>query len=181
MRASTLRMQFGNDHPELFDETRALIALVDNTMEVVRGVITSLRPPALDAGIVAALEWLAAEFDRNGRTVCQLRVQDENIVMSEDHAVVLFRLVQEALTNVARHSAATEVIITLERTPGAYVLEVRDDGQGFDAQAIRKTSFGLAGMEERVLMLGGEIEVLSAPGAGTAIKVRLPDRQAAPD
>ena len=179
MRASTLRMQFGDDHPALFDETRALIALVDNTMEVVRGVITSLRPPALDAGIVAALEWLAAEFDRNGRTVCWLRVQDENIVMSEEHAVVLFRLVQEALTNVARHSAATEVIITLERTPGAYVLEVRDDGQGFDAQAIRKTSFGLAGMEERVLMLGGEIDVRSSPGAGTAIKVRLPDRQAA--
>ena len=127
---------------------------------------------------MAALEWLAAEFDRNGRTVCRLRVQDENIVMSEDHAIVLFRLVQEALTNVARHAAASEVIITLERTPVACVLEVRDDGQGFNAQVIRKTSFGLAGMEERVLMLGGQIEVLSAPGAGTSIKVSLPDRQA---
>jgi signal transduction histidine kinase len=179
MRASALRMRFDNGHPELFEQTRTLIALVDETMLVVRGVITSLRPPVLDAGIVAALEWLAAEFDRNGRTVCRLRVQDENIVMSEDHAIVLFRLVQEALTNVARHAAASEVIITLERTPDACVLEIRDDGHGFDAQAIRKTSFGLAGMEERVLMLGGQIEVLSAPGAGTAIKVSLPDRQAA--
>jgi PAS domain S-box len=178
MRASALRMQFGNDRPELFDGTRALIALVDETMQVVRGVIASLRPPALDAGIVAALEWLAAEFDRNGRTVCRLRVQDETIVMSEDRAIVLFRLVQEALTNVARHAAANEVIITLERTPDACVLEIRDDGQGFDAQAIRKTSFGLAGMEERVLMLGGRIEVVSSPGTGTAIKVSLPDRPA---
>jgi signal transduction histidine kinase len=176
MRASALHMRFGNDLPALFDETVALIALVDDTMQVVRSVITSLRPPALDAGIVAALEWLAAEFDRNGRTACRLRVQDENIVMSEDRAIVLFRLVQEALTNVARHAAATEVIITLERTPDACVLEIRDDGQGFDAQAIRKTSFGLAGMEERVLMLGGQIEVVSSPGAGTAIKVSLPGR-----
>ena len=178
MRASALRMQFGNDRPELFDGTRALIALVDETMQVVRGVIASLRPPALDAGIVAALEWLAAEFDRNGRTVCRLHVQDETIVMSEDRAIVLFRLVQEALTNVARHASANEVIITLERTPDACVLEIRDDGQGFDAQAIRKTSFGLAGMEERVLMLGGRIEVVSSLGTGTAIKVSLPDRQA---
>ncbi|CAB3661156.1 Serine/threonine-protein kinase PknD [Paraburkholderia sediminicola] len=180
MRASALRMQFGNDRPGLFDGTRALIALVDETMQVVRGVITSLRPPALDAGIVAALEWLVAEFDRNGRTVCRLCVQDETIVMSEDRAIVLFRLVQEALTNVARHAAANEVIITLERTSDACVLEIRDDGQGFDAQAIRKTSFGLAGMEERVLMLGGRIEVVSAPGAGTAIKVSLPDHPAEP-
>ena len=178
MRASALRMQFNNDHPELFEEARTLIALVDETMQVVRRVITSLRPPVLDAGIVAALEWLAAEFNRNGRTVCRLCVQDENIVMNEDRAIVLFRLVQEALTNVARHATANEVIITLERTPDACVLEVRDDGQGFDAQAIRKTSFGLAGMEERVLMLGGQIDVASAPGAGTAIKVSLPDCQA---
>ena len=177
MRASALRMQFGDAHPKLFDETRSLIALVDETMQVVRSVITSLRPPALDAGIVAALEWLVAEFDRNGHTVCRLRVQDESIVMSEDHAIVLFRLVQEALTNVARHAAASEVLITLERRPGACVLEVRDDGQGFNAQAIRKTSFGLAGMEERVLMLGGQIKVVSSPGAGTAITASLPDHQ----
>ena len=71
------------------------------------------------------------------------------------------------------------MIITLERTTGACVLEVRDDGQGFDAQAIRKTSFGLAGMEERVVMLGGQIQVVSAPGAGTAIRVSFPDRQTA--
>jgi len=181
MRASALRIQFGSEHPMLFDGTRALVALVDETMQVLRGVITSLRPPALDTGIVAALEWLAAEFNRNGRTTCRLRVQDESIVMSEDRAIVLFRLVQEALTNVARHAAATEVIITLERTADAFVLEVRDDGQGFDARAIRKTSFGLVGMEERVLMLGGRIDVVSSPGAGTAIKVNLPDRQATPE
>ncbi|WP_240702380.1 AAA family ATPase [Trinickia terrae] len=174
MRASALRMRFGNEHPALLEDTRALIGVVDETIQVTRGVITSLRPPALDTGIVAALEWLANEFNRHGGTVCRLRVRDENIGMSEERAIVLFRLVQEALTNVARHAVATEVIITLEWTPDACMLEVRDDGQGFDAQAIRRTSFGLAGMEERVMMLGGRIEVVSSPGKGTAIKVNLP-------
>jgi len=180
MRASVLRMQFGNDRPELVEQTQSLISLVDETMQVVRGVIASLRPAALDTGISAALEWLAAEFNRNGRTVCHLHLQDENIVVSEDCAIVLFRLVQEALTNVARHAAANEVIITLERVPDGCHLEVRDDGLGFDVLATRKRSFGLAGMKERVLMLGGLIDVISSPGAGTTIKVRLPDRPALP-
>jgi PAS domain S-box-containing protein len=175
MRASALRMQLGNDSPQLVEQTQALIALVDETMQVVRAVITSLRPPALDMGIAAALEWLAAEFNRNGRTVCRLRVQGEHIPMSEDRAISLFRLVQEALTNVARHAAANQVIITLERTPKACLLEIRDDGQGFDPLAARKKSFGLAGMKERVRMLGGQIDVVSSPGAGTAIEVNLPN------
>ncbi|MFM0187995.1 AAA family ATPase [Paraburkholderia nemoris] len=180
MRASALRMQFGNDRPELAEQTLALVALVDQTMQVVRGVIASLRPAAIDAGIAAALEWLAAEFNRNGCTVCRLHLKDENIVVSEDRAIVLFRLVQEALTNVARHAAAHQVIITLERTADACLLEVRDDGQGFDALATRKKSFGLAGMEERVRMLGGQIAVVSSPGSGTAIKISLPDHKATP-
>src|SRR6266702_2841056 len=180
LRASVLRMQLGNDRPELVEQTQALISLVDETMQVVRGVIASLRPAALDTGISAALEWLAAGFNRNGRTICRLHLQDENIVVSEDRAIVLFRLVQEALTNVARHAAANEVVITLERTPDGCLLEVCDDGKGFDVLANRKRSFGLAGMEERVLMLGGQINVISSPGAGTTIRVRLPDHPTMP-
>ncbi|CAB3739632.1 AAA family ATPase [Paraburkholderia rhynchosiae] len=180
MRASVLRMQFGDDRPALVEQIEALISVVDETMRVVRGVVASLRPAALDTGISAALEWLTAEFNRNGRTVCRLHLQDENIVVSEDRAIALFRLVQEALTNVARHAAADEVIVTLEQTRNGCLLEVRDDGQGFDVLATRKRSFGLAGMEERVLMLGGQIDVISSPGAGTIIKVRLPDRPAMP-
>ncbi|MEM5440374.1 AAA family ATPase [Paraburkholderia diazotrophica] len=175
LRLSALQMKLYTDCPKLVEQTQALVSLVDQTMQVVRGVITSLRPAALDTGIVAALEWLAAEFNRNRRIKCRLRVHDENITMDEDRSIVLFRLVQEALTNVSRHARATIVVITLERTANAYLLEVRDDGQGFDVQAARKKSFGLVGMEERVLMLGGQIEIVSSPGAGTVIKASLPD------
>ncbi|CAB3804338.1 AAA family ATPase [Paraburkholderia caffeinilytica] len=179
-RASALRIQLGSDRPELVEQTEAMVSLLDETMQVVRDVIASLRPAVLNAGIASALEWLAAEFNRNSRAACRLYLQDENIVVSEDRAIVLFRLVQEALTNVARHAAASQVIITLEQTPDACLLEVCDDGEGFDVLAARKRSFGLAGMEERVLMLGGQIDVISSPGAGTAIKVRLPDHPAMP-
>ncbi|SDI50275.1 Histidine kinase-, DNA gyrase B-, and HSP90-like ATPase [Paraburkholderia steynii] len=180
LRASMLRMQLGDDRPELVEQTQGLISLVDETMQVVRGVIASLHPAVLATGIAAALEWLAAEFNRNGHTVCRLHLQDENIDVREDRTVVLFRLAQEALTNVARHAAANEVTITLERTPDACLLEVCDNGQGFDVLATRKRSFGLAGMEERVQMLGGQINIISSPGAGTTIIVRLPDRPAVP-
>ncbi|WP_028214422.1 AAA family ATPase [Paraburkholderia mimosarum] len=180
LRASVLRMRLGDDRPELVEQTQALISLVDETMQVVRSVITSLRPAALDTGIATGLEWLAAEFNRNCRTICHLHLQYEDIVVSEDRAIVLFRLVQEALTNVARHAAARQVIVTLGRAPDGCVLEVCDDGQGFDVCATRKRSFGLAGMEERVLMLGGEIEIISSPGAGTTIKVRIPGDPAVP-
>ena len=173
-RASALSMQLGNDRPELGEQIKSLISLVDETMQVVRSVITSLRPAALDTGIAAALEWLAAEFNRNGHTACRLHLRDDDMVMSEDRAIALFRLAQEALTNVARHAAAEHVIIKLDRTPVAFLLEVRDDGRGFDPLACRRKSFGLAGMEERVRMLGGQIEIISSPGSGTEIKVRLP-------
>jgi PAS domain S-box-containing protein len=179
-RASALRIQLDSDRPELVEQTEAMVSLLDKTMQVVRDVIASLRPAVLNTGIASALEWLAAEFNRSGRTTCRLQLQDENIVVSEDRAIVLFRLAQEALTNVARHAAASQVIITLGRTPDAYLLEVSDDGAGFDVLATRKRSFGLAGMKERVLMLGGQIDVISSPGTGTSIKVRLPDHPTMP-
>lgn len=173
MQASLLQNKLGSNRADLIEETTSMIALIDETMQVVRGVIASLRPAALEAGIVAALEWLSAEFNRNGRTVCRLCVDDENIVMSEKHATVLFRVVQEALTNVMRHAAANSVAITLKQTSQGCAIEVRDDGRGFDVLATRKHSYGLVGIEERVSMLGGELDIVSSPGSGTSLKVKL--------
>ncbi|WP_254699686.1 sensor histidine kinase [Trinickia violacea] len=172
--ASAVRMQFGHDNPALAEHMQTMLALTDETMQVVRDVVASLRPAVLDAGIGAALEWLAAEFSRNARMPCRLCAPQTGVVLSEERATALFRIVQEALTNVARHADATEVCITLERRGGDCFLEVRDDGRGFDPDATHRKSFGLAGMKERVLMLGGEIAVVSSPNRGTAINVRVP-------
>ncbi|SDG15865.1 PAS domain-containing sensor histidine kinase [Paraburkholderia phenazinium] len=174
MGTSTLRIRFGHDNPELAAHVQKILTLADKTMQVVRDVVTSLRPAVLDAGIVAALEWLAAEFSRNGKRTCWLRVPEEHVAIAEDRAIALFRIVQEALTNVARHAQAKQVFITLEQKGFDCQLEVRDDGNGFDPLTIGKQSFGLVGMKERVLMLGGEIIISSTPGNGTSIRVRVP-------
>jgi PAS domain S-box-containing protein len=174
MRASTLRMRFGPENPELARQIQDLLSLADDTMQVMRSVVTSLRPAALDAGIAAALEWLVAEFSRGAQMAYSLSVPDDMPPLSEDRAIALFRIVQEALTNVARHARAQHVHVTLARIDEDCLLEVRDDGRGFDPVATRKRSFGLAGMKERMLMLGGKIDIASAPGKGTRINVRMP-------
>jgi PAS domain S-box-containing protein len=177
MGASTLRIRFGPHNPELMEHVQKLLELADQTMQVVRDAVSSLRPGALDAGISAAVEWLAAEFSRGTEVTYSLSVPDENLPLAEERAIALFRIVQEALTNVARHAHARHVHVKLERAGEDCLLEIRDDGCGFDPVAIRKRSFGLAGMKERMLMLGGKIDIVSTPGKGTTIKVELPIRQ----
>jgi signal transduction histidine kinase len=174
MGASTLRMRFAPDNTAVAEDIQKLLGLADRTMQVVRDVVASLRPAVLDAGIVAALEWLSAEFSRNSDVLCHLCVPDEYVPLDEDGSIAVFRIAQEALTNVVRHADARHVFITLEQTDHHCVLDIRDDGKGFDPVASRRKSFGLAGMKERVLMLGGEIAISSSPGKGTAITVHVP-------
>lgn len=94
------------------------------------------------------------EFSRTSNVVCHVCVPEEHVPLGEAGSIALFRIVQEALTNVVRHAKAKHVFITLEHTDDGYVLDIRDDGKGFDPVASRRKSFGLAGMKERALMLG---------------------------
>ena len=174
MGASTLRLRFGTDNPELNEHVRKLVTLADQTMRVVRDVVSSLRPAVLDAGIAAALEWLVAEFGQSESPSCRLEMPDEVPPLAEDHAVALFRIAQEALTNVRRHARAQHVVVALEHNGNSCTLRVCDDGRGFDPVAIRKRSFGLAGMKERVSMLGGTLDIVSSPGEGTSIVAKVP-------
>jgi PAS domain S-box-containing protein len=174
MGASALRMRFGRENPAVAEAIQNLLPLADTTMQVVRDVVASLRPAVLDAGIVAALEWVTAEFSRTSDAVCHLCVPEEQVSLAEDGSIAVFRIVQEALTNIARHAHARHVFVTLEQVEDYCVLDIRDDGKGFDPVAIRRRSFGLAGMKERAMMLGGEISLTSSPGQGTCITVRVP-------
>jgi len=171
---STLRLQFGQDNPLLAERVQNLLALADKSIQTVRGVAYSLRPAALDMGIVPALEWLAAEFEHHAGVPCTLRLPQEKLALDEQSRMVIFRVVQEALTNIARYAEATRVEIALESTEDACRLELRDDGKGFDPSAVGRKSFGLLGMKERVNSLGGKLNITSAPGQGTLISVSLP-------
>jgi signal transduction histidine kinase len=181
MGASTLRMRFGQDSPAVADDIQNLLVISDKTMQVVRNVVASLRPAVLDAGIVAALEWLCVEFSRSSHAVCHFCVpeEQEHMPLAEDGSIAFFRIVQEALTNVVRHAKAKHVFVTLDYSGENCVLDIRDDGKGFNPIASRRKSFGLAGMKERVSMLGGTIAIASSPGRGSAITVRVPVRRAA--
>jgi len=115
MGDSTLLLRFGHDNPDLGEHVQKILLLSDKTMQVLRDVVTSLRPAVLDAGIAAALEWLAAEFSQNGKTTCRLCVPEESPELAEERAIALFRIVQEALTNVTRHADAQQVFIRWSR------------------------------------------------------------------
>lgn len=175
MDLSLLAMRFGALDPSVNDKVLEMKRLVDRAILGVRNVAVNLRPPALDMGLVPAIEWLCSEFTRQTTIACVLDAGKENIDLDETRAVVIFRIVQESLTNVTRYARASKVEINLGRRGSQLCLEVRDNGCGFDrdAAANRKT-FGLLGMRERALALGGRVDIISAPGMGTVIGVSIP-------
>lgn len=154
---------------------------VDRMVGVVRHVISNLRPTPLDLGIVPALEWLVEDFERHSGIRCRLRIPDvaggagDTLTLDDARATAIFRIIQESLTNVARHSGAKKVTVSLKVGRDSIALRVQDDGKGFDpAVAIAGKSFGLLGVQERVLLLHGELHIDSAPGKGTTISFKLP-------
>ncbi len=177
MQASMLRMQYGKDNPALADRLSGMVGLVDSNIQVVRNIASSLRPAVLDLGMAAGLEWLVDEFVKYSGIPCKLRRMKEKVDMDDRCATTLFRVVQESLTNVARHAAANQVHIALQRKDAGYRLKVRDNGEGFDPGTVSKKSLGLVGIRERVLMLGGWVRISSAPGKGTMVEAHIPMMQ----
>lgn len=174
---ATLKFQFGKANPMLDERCQHLIEISDQTIRVVRNVATALRPAAIDMGIGASLSWLATEFHNRTRISCRLTLNEDELFLDEEQALALFRIVQESLTNIARHAEAQHVDICLKAFGNRYHLLVSDNGKGFDANELRTKSFGLVGIHERALIIGGEANVISAPGRGTTIEIRIPNNQ----
>lgn len=175
MDVSLARINFGKFNPQLMDRLQSMTQLVDRTIMIARHITSSLRPGALDLGIVAAIEWLVDEFTGYTGIACELVLGDGDKTLNESSAIAVFRIVQESLTNIARHAEATKVEIIVRGTPDYFWLEVCDNGKGFDLRApARRDSFGLVGMRERMAMLQGELKLDSEPGQGTRVCVRVP-------
>lgn len=145
-------------------------------MRSVRKIATELRPSILDnLGLVSALEWQSREFEKNFGIPCIFESLLNDMELSEKTSNALFRIYQEALTNIARHSGATRVDAVLSQEGNNVVLEVRDNGRGFPiTDATGKKTLGLAGMQERALMLNGDFKIESLPGQGTYVFVSIP-------
>jgi len=175
MDVSLLRIRFGSHDAALMEKVQGMTELVDRAIQSVRNVATNLRPAALDMGVVSALEWLCDEFTEHTGVPCVLHSSAETFTLDEGRAVAIFRIVQESLTNVARYAEASYVGIAIERRGEDLSIVVRDNGQGFDQSATTtRKSFGLLGMRERAIALGGDVDVISAPGQGTTISVLIP-------
>ena len=150
--------------------------LIDQTIAAVQRIATDLRPGVLDGlGLEAAIEWYVREFEKRTGIACRFRSDLGAVRIDPERATAVFRILQEALTNVARHSGATRVQIALAVEPKRLRLEILDNGRGIsEARAADSQSLGLLGMRERARSLDGDVSIRATSAGGTAVGVRIP-------
>jgi len=150
--------------------------LLENTLQDVRRISAELRPMILDImGLCEAIKWQANDFQSRNNISCECDLDIETAGMEPRISTTLFRICQEALTNVSRHSRATKVLVNLGIKNNHYTLMVCDDGLGFDmSEWDTLKTFGILGIRERVLQWHGNLEIVSKLGEGTRIMVRIP-------
>jgi two-component system, NarL family, sensor histidine kinase UhpB len=151
--------------------------MVDRTMDSIRRISRDLRPGIMDFGLAAAIEWEAGEFSKRLGIPCKVVGTKQDIELEQDIAISVFRIFQEALTNIAKHGNAshTWVHLLVDYSKGELELEVGDDGRGITpADAIRANSFGIRGMIERAGLLDGKLTVSGMPGRGTTVHLSIP-------
>jgi signal transduction histidine kinase len=153
-----------------------MIQLINTTIQTVRRIATELRPGVLDnLGLLAALEWQAQDFAQRMDLPCRLMTTLEEVEMEPERSIAVFRIFQEALTNIARHAQATAVDVKLSAEAGNLTLEVHDNGRGITEDVkTAEISLGLLGMRERALAVGGNLAITGASGQGTTITVCMP-------
>jgi len=154
----------------------AMMRSIDDTIELVGKIASELRPAILDdLGLVAAIEWQTEEFQTRSGIACVFEPERALRPVAPETATGIFRIFQEALTNIARHAGATRVCIQLSELEGWLVLRVADDGRGFHCgHSMQSKSLGLLGMRERARLLGGEVALQSDNGQGTLVTLRVP-------
>ncbi len=179
MDAPWLERRVAALEPEHAAKLKEMQALVDQAVQSTRRISTELRPRVIDdLGIVAALEWLVGEFRRQRGVECRLAAAPEHIDLDTRRAITLFRIVQESLTNVAKHSGATRVSVELRQHDRAVHLRIEDNGCGIGDRAggceDRPFSHGLRGMIERAHQIGGSLSIGDGARGGTVVAVTIP-------
>jgi signal transduction histidine kinase len=162
----------------LSEKTQSMMKLINDTDKLVKRISFNLRPPILDdLGLNEALKWWASQFQERTAIKCFLKVPVSEICAKEK-AIDVFRIVQEALTNVARHSGATTVRVTMQLESDNLVIAIRDNGKGISkSQIAGDRSYGIMGMQERARMLGGVLTIKDNSGKGTVVKLVVPARE----
>lgn len=174
MDASWLNKKLSTPTEDIKEKMEDLLQTIDKTVKTVRRISSELRPTLLDdIGLTAAIEWHAEEFEKRSGIQVELQVP-ENIAVPDDVKIGLFRIFQESMTNVARHSGARKVTVFLKQDEQSIVMRITDDGKGYDNTIKGTKTLGVLGMKERTLMMGGEYHIHGVKDQGTTIEVIIP-------
>lgn len=180
MEVSVLKARAEGGQPPTPDQWQLVRDRVDRFTATMRSLVADLRPPALDGGLSAGLEWLAAEYRRLSGACCEVTVDPQVRHLRPDIKTMLFRLTQESFNNILRHAQAHRVVLQLCRSGQDWELSIEDDGVGFDPAASPR-GFGLLSMEERAELAGGRLWIDSRPGSGCRLRLLLPAAAATGD
>lgn len=176
MDAFWLNKKVGAENNEIREKIQGLLEMIDDTIKSVRRISTDLRPSVLyDLGLAAAMEFHLKEFEKRSGIRTKFTEPETELQLPDHVKIALFRIFQESLTNVARHSGAKTVTIKLKMENKIIVLIIEDDGVGFDEKEVAaKRTLGVLGMKERAAGIGGEYIISGNPGIGTTIEVKIP-------
>lgn len=176
MDIAWLSSRLVNNEPSLTEKIKGIDNLVTRCAAAASNISRNLRPGALDSfGIIAAIEIEANEFEQRTNITCLLDTVDEDVAVSPNIAITLFRIFQEALNNIMKHAHASKVRVLIHNRRKSVELTVSDNGCGLsEPDRLKPRSFGLRGIQERVARFGGEVRISSKPGQGTTIAVSIP-------
>jgi signal transduction histidine kinase len=161
------------DNTQIQDHVARIKSVAENTVHTVRNIALLLRPSMLDdLGLIPALEWQGREVSRRSEMEVEIQSAELSENIPDEYKICIYRLVQEAFNNAVRHSSARNARVKVEQAGDKILLQVSDDGRGFDPQRVR--GLGILGMEERVRRLGGKLIIDSKPGHGTTLKAEFP-------
>ncbi|RJX34194.1 MAG: two-component sensor histidine kinase [Oxalobacter sp.] len=177
MALALLAQRLPSDDSFLTEKAQYVDSLVDRTIESAHRIASDLRPSILDLGIVAALQWQTEEFEKQLGIPCNFSSTNKEIELSANHATAIFRIFQEALTNIAKHANATRVTVKLSASRGSLNLKIIDNGKGIEpADRMKSQSFGIRGMTERAHSLGGKLTITTTDGGGSTVTIKIPQK-----
>jgi len=176
IQVSLLANKLNKNQEPLKEKIKSLSNMIDASVESVQKISSKLRPGILDElGLIAAIEWQAEEFEKLTSIKCSLVLPKEEMKLEKNKSTAIFRIFQEALTNIARHSQATKAAISLLIHQSNIYLEILDNGKGITLEQIKDfKSLGIHGMEERAMVFGGQVYFEGVAGKGTIVKVEIP-------
>lgn len=176
IQVSLLANKLNKNQGPLKQKINSLADMIDSSVESVQKISSKLRPGILDElGLIAAIEWQTEEFEKLTNIKCSLVLPKDEINLERDKTTAIFRIFQEALTNIARHSEATKVAVSLLNHQSNIFLEIQDNGRGITQEQIKDfKSLGIHGMVERAMVFGGQVSIEGFAGNGTMVKVEIP-------